>query len=142
MCFRIFTDDFDYNLRFLILDAPGPAGMMKWAARRKRIPCLLYGKYRTTIAVNTVAIASYRWHPGPVPGPVIVSEIERDTLRESIRRVVGQIPRFTTDPGSSLVQPKIWVPRYSGYAAGWPRRVNTALYSTSTVLVPYSYPAE
>ena len=37
MCFRIFTDDFDYNLRFLILDAPGPAGMMKWAARRKRI---------------------------------------------------------------------------------------------------------
>ena len=27
MCFRTFTDDFDYNLRFLILDAPGPAGI-------------------------------------------------------------------------------------------------------------------
>ena len=27
MLFRTLTDDFDYNLRFLILDAPGPAGI-------------------------------------------------------------------------------------------------------------------
>ena len=29
MCFRTFTEDFDYNLRFLILDAPGPAGILR-----------------------------------------------------------------------------------------------------------------
>ena len=51
MAIRIFTDDFDYNLRFLILDSPGPAGMMKWAARRKRIRISEYdyvsARYRT-----------------------------------------------------------------------------------------------
>ena len=36
MRIRSVTDDFDYNLRFLILDEPGPAGITVSGPRRER----------------------------------------------------------------------------------------------------------